>query len=308
MRIKFFIVVIVLLSLRAYSQNGIICSDNVNIRKGPSITASVIGKLHIGACIKIFDIRGTQDYLPDNIWDSWFKIQKFPEEWVNAFFVQTFPFIILPSKSDSIDIYNYCDISSTPTRITAFYDEYQAISANSKNPSLIWFKIKALSGKDIHDNKYVISDEIRWVDSQNLKKHMVCNFPFVYGDISTSNFSHILGNIIDKKSDKVSSGNGYYIKEIDIYNQTIISYFVNTDNSYKSIYSILFDSSAKCMKYGLNIGCSKETILRTLGAPDRTKNDRITYSVERDSSQKKITFTFSNSKVSTILWESLSKI
>ena len=94
---KRFIILIILLLLLVHSgfsqDRGIVSTNTLRIRSAPSINSQIVGTTHFCDIIHIYDISGTNQIV-GNIFDLWYKISETEEKWVNAFYINKFPFYL----------------------------------------------------------------------------------------------------------------------------------------------------------------------------------------------------------------------
>ena len=70
-------------------ENAFVYTNNLQIKDAPSMNGNVIGSIS-RQTITIYDRQGTRKF-ENGVWDYWYKISKKHNQWVNAFFVATYP-------------------------------------------------------------------------------------------------------------------------------------------------------------------------------------------------------------------------
>jgi hypothetical protein len=120
-KILLFFVIFAVMPRSAFSLNNvpgkkcIIVSNNVNVRDNSSMNSRVMRQVSFPELIEIFEIKGSSSSIRNGILDKWVRISKDKQEWVNYYYVASFPFVISsreefyygPDDSSAIIIRDY---------------------------------------------------------------------------------------------------------------------------------------------------------------------------------------------------------
>ena len=72
---------------------GVSYSDNLRVRNQPSLEGKVVKVLPCHTKVTIYDSEGSNRWINDT-WDFWYKISDSKDEWVNAYYIGLFPFVV----------------------------------------------------------------------------------------------------------------------------------------------------------------------------------------------------------------------
>ncbi len=76
---------------------GVSYSNNLRVRNQPSLEGKVVKVLPCHTKVTVYDSEGSNMW-KNGIWDFWYKISDSKDEWVNAYYIGLFPFVV--SKPD----------------------------------------------------------------------------------------------------------------------------------------------------------------------------------------------------------------
>jgi len=96
-KIFFVVILLVYVIYSSFSDDNfkeyIVLSNNVKIRDNPSINSNIIREVSFPEVFTIYEITGTGIY-NNGILDKWARISNNKSEWINYFFISSFPFVI----------------------------------------------------------------------------------------------------------------------------------------------------------------------------------------------------------------------
>jgi hypothetical protein len=95
----------------------IVLSNNVNIRTDSSINSPIIRQVSFPEIINVYEIKGSGIFR-DGILDIWARISDSNSEWINYFYISSFPFVV---SSDAE--YNYYSEGESTIIVHDFYLE-----------------------------------------------------------------------------------------------------------------------------------------------------------------------------------------
>jgi hypothetical protein len=81
----------------------IVLSNNVNIRTDASINSTIIRQASFPEIINVYEIKGSGIFR-NGILDKWGRISDSASEWINYFYISSFPFVV--SSAKKYDPYN----------------------------------------------------------------------------------------------------------------------------------------------------------------------------------------------------------
>jgi hypothetical protein len=88
-------------SLDRNAENGtpkyIVVSNNVNVRDGNSLNAKIIRRISFPEIIDIYEIKGSGN-MRNGVLDKWVRISKDTSEWINYYYITSFPFVVSSRK------------------------------------------------------------------------------------------------------------------------------------------------------------------------------------------------------------------
>ncbi|MCL2209647.1 MAG: hypothetical protein FWC19_06165 [Treponema sp.] len=84
----------------------IVLSDDVNIRDEPGLNSGIIRKTSFPEIFIIYEFSGTGLY-KDGVLDKWAKISKEKSEWINYYYIASFPFVVSANDGFNYDTSDY---------------------------------------------------------------------------------------------------------------------------------------------------------------------------------------------------------
>jgi hypothetical protein len=100
-----------------FSENNIkeyiVLSNNVNIRDNPNYNSNIIRKISFPEILTIYEIIGTGKFI-NGVLDKWARISDTKFEWINYYYIFSFPFVVSANDGYNFDSddYNTLIISS----------------------------------------------------------------------------------------------------------------------------------------------------------------------------------------------------
>jgi hypothetical protein len=93
----------------------IVVSNNVNVRDNPSVNSKVIKQISFPETINVYEIKGS-GLIKNGILDKWAKIAPDNPEWINYYYITTFPFVVSADTE-----YNYDSEGESTYIIEGYY-------------------------------------------------------------------------------------------------------------------------------------------------------------------------------------------
>jgi hypothetical protein len=276
-------------------EKALITTDVLNIRSAPSLNSQVVQKYKFGDIVYIFDERGSGEII-DNELDLWYKISETRNLWMNALYINKFPFFI---KSDEIDTERFERNMAKGVLILGTDDEYKCvlkindcITENNKKyltGSVVYcpeapeevFKnitveldyelpvfntyIKVLDSN--YNNMQELSNDIIYITCKEMEKEIIAS----YGELS------------DREEYQTSNFFAYYSK-------------------YFGIIRFSFSTQKYTLKYGIKVGRNLDYIKRILGEPYKIDGNKLMYKNFTRMNESKIIFETDNDIIISITW------
>jgi hypothetical protein len=88
------------------SEEYIILSNDVNIRDKPNSNSKIIRKMSFPEIITVYEIVGTGTF-NNGILDKWARISEKKDEWINYYYIASFPFVISANDGYNFDPNDY---------------------------------------------------------------------------------------------------------------------------------------------------------------------------------------------------------
>lgn len=106
MKRVFFTLLLFFIGLTLFAKTkGFVYTDVIKVRDAPSMESNKVGNLYFGDVFYVYKIEGS-GRLIDGVYDKWCKISKDSEQWVNYYYISTFPFkVIYEDKAAINDFY-----------------------------------------------------------------------------------------------------------------------------------------------------------------------------------------------------------
>jgi hypothetical protein len=131
------ILLISFIAQEIYAQTkGLICTNNLRVRTTPNLTGQVIASLNFGDVVYVYEITG-RNRTENGIYDLWYKISAEENKWVNAFYVNIFPFYISNAISSNKGVTSYLRILDKFSKNKIDYILCEATSSRNENFELI---------------------------------------------------------------------------------------------------------------------------------------------------------------------------
>ena len=247
----FFIFLVLLVAGKAFSfQKGFISVDKAEVRNFPaSNSGKVIKTLKEEAEIIIYDTKGTNK-IENGIIDTWYKISDTSEQYLNISDAITFPSIIYKwnvydQKFEEICIYDY------------------KIENNQ-----LYLKIISESSRKFH---WISGDEINWKCNNN--KNILILEKFLNNEFDRTFFR------LNATTTKARNNTR---KQVDYtyVNKGINAVFEESGVAGDWLYSVEISENTIDLPLGLEIGLSKETVIKILGVPPKEENDSLFYEIK----------------------------
>lgn len=247
----FFIFLILLVAGKAFSfQKGIISVDKSEVRSFPaSNSGKVIKTLKAEDEIIIYDTKGTNK-IENGIIDTWYKISDASEQYINISDAITFPSII----------YNWNVYDQE-------YEEVCIYDYKVENNQLYLEIISERSG-NFH---WIPGDEIDWKNNNN--KNILILEKFLNNEFDRTFFR--LNATTTKPRNNTRKQVDYTYK-----NKGINAVFEESGVAGDWLYSVEISENTIDLPLGLEIGLSKETVIKILGVPSKEENDSLLYEVK----------------------------
>lgn len=152
-------------------ESAFVFTENLRIRNSPSSNGAVVGSISMKK-VEIYDKQGTQKMI-NGVWDYWYKISEQNNQWINAYYVATFPILFRHGKDYKIE--NIDDDNMIDYYVFDFVNGEQVLTRK---------KDTALFDKLI-DNPYMRLSEL--VKDINKQLHIEENTEYSYHNISALN-------------------------------------------------------------------------------------------------------------------------
>jgi len=98
-----------------FSQNNfieyIVLSNNVNIMDNPTFNSNIIRKVSFPEILIVYEITGSGTY-QNGVFDKWAKISNIKSEWINYYYIVSFPFVISGNNGFNYDLSDLMDYNT----------------------------------------------------------------------------------------------------------------------------------------------------------------------------------------------------
>ena len=270
-----FIILILLFAEKVFSfQKGIISVNKAEVRSFPgSNSGTIIKNLKAEDEIVIYDTKGTNK-IENGIIDTWYKISDASEQYINISDVITFPAII----------YNWNEYEQE-------YEEICIYNYKKENNQLYLEIISETTRKSY----WIKSDEINWKYNNN--KNILILEKFLNNEFDRTFFR--LSATTTKPRNNIRKQVDYTYE-----NKGINAIFEESGVAGDWLYSVEITENTIDLPLGLEIGLSKETVIKILGVPSKEENDSLLYEVKNTYIKLiEFNFQFENNKLKKITFK-----
>ena len=267
-----FIFIILLFAEKVFSfQKGIISVNKAEVRSFPcSNSGTIIKNLKAEDEIIIYGTEGTNK-IENGIIDTWYRISNTNEQYINISDVMTFPAII----------YNWNEYDQE-------YEEICIYDYKKENNQLYLEIIHETSRKSY----WIKSDEINWKYNNN--KNILILEEFLNNEFDRTFFR--LSATTTKPRNNIRKQVDYTYE-----NKGIKAVFEESGIAGDWLYSVEITENSIDLPLGLEIGLSKETVIKLLGTPLKEENDSFIYRVNNTYIKwLELNFLFENNKLKKI--------
>lgn len=239
-----------------FSQDiGIVNSDKLNVRTMPNIESEIVGQFNAGKIVQIYSSSGAGVW-KEGIIDSWFAINKELSQWVNSFYVYSFPMKILERGGKDVigtKYYKYYRISDVRNRegILEFNIGRSAVISNNGDGH-------------VRQDYWLAAESILWKDNAS---------PRIYEFTSQLNkhYKELFEGLLVE--DKITEEQANY--KITYKDEGIILIRGISMGDYVS--ELHITNSDYILPFGIHVGIDKETIIKILGEEQATKSNVFMY-------------------------------
>lgn len=235
-------------------QKALVVDNHVNVRNSPAIKGStVIKQLNAGDEITVYSSRG-DSMVKDEVTDCWFCISSNEDEWINAEYVFTFPFVFC-------ELFNDGPGSESWGAITI--EDYK------KEDGMLYFLVSYENGSF---SRWEKASEHDWIGNKSIN---ASRFISLFSKYYDENFIRQNLNLFEKQGNNLTLYDG----------DDKVKYISKMNDTYYFLDEILLCSKDKIYPYGIRIGMDEKDLIKRIGgySSSNQKEEWIIYRTEDSS-------------------------